>query len=59
VLELLEQRVLVNHSLNAHRVVRLTPPAVLTAADLDQLASAFTRAARALAARYPSPQRIL
>ncbi|WP_214324429.1 aspartate aminotransferase family protein [Nonomuraea sediminis] len=41
VLELLDRGVLVNHSLNAHRVVRLTPPAVLTQADLDWLLTAF------------------
>ncbi|MFD5711422.1 aspartate aminotransferase family protein [Streptomyces pharetrae CZA14] len=49
VLQLLEEGVLVNHSLNAHRVVRLTPPAVLTPADLDRITRAFTRAATALA----------
>ncbi len=54
VLELLEQHVLVNHSLNAHRVVRLTPPAVLSAVDIEHLRNAFTRAAKALAVRYPS-----
>jgi putrescine aminotransferase len=58
VLELLARHVLVNHSLNAHRVVRLTPPAVLTDADVDTLAAAFTAAAQALSARYPAPQRI-
>ncbi|GAA3245966.1 aspartate aminotransferase family protein [Streptomyces labedae] len=49
VLHLLEAGLLVNHSLNAHRVVRLTPPAVLTGADLDWISNAFTGAATALA----------
>ncbi|MEU0353067.1 aminotransferase class III-fold pyridoxal phosphate-dependent enzyme [Streptomyces sp. NPDC006237] len=49
VLHLIEAGVLVNHSLNAHTVVRLTPPALLTASDLDRLAEAFTTAATALA----------
>jgi putrescine aminotransferase len=48
VLHLLEAGLLVNHSLNAHRVVRLTPPAVLTADDLDRIRSAFTTAVAAL-----------
>ncbi|MEU0684232.1 aspartate aminotransferase family protein [Streptomyces albogriseolus] len=48
VLHLLEAGLLVNHSLNAHRVVRLTPPAVLTPADLDWISRAFTSAATAL-----------
>ncbi|CAO0837377.1 aspartate aminotransferase family protein [Streptomyces microflavus] len=49
VLNLLEAGLLVNHSLNAHRVVRLTPPAVLTPSDLDWISRAFTSAATALA----------
>ncbi|MFD9466938.1 aspartate aminotransferase family protein [Streptomyces sp. NPDC060027] len=48
VLNLLEAGLLVNHSLNAQRVVRLTPPAVLTAADLDWISRAFTSAASVL-----------
>ncbi|MGW6454911.1 aspartate aminotransferase family protein [Streptomyces sp. NPDC055078] len=48
VLHLIEAGVLVNHSLNAHRVVRLTPPALLTADDLGRLAEAFATAATAL-----------
>jgi putrescine aminotransferase len=51
-LELLERHVLVNHSLNAHRVIRLTPPAVLTDADTAWLLDAFTGAATAVAARH-------
>lgn len=49
VLHLLEAGLLVNHSLNAHRVVRLTPPAVLTRLDLDQISTAFATAATAIA----------
>ncbi|WP_236791066.1 aspartate aminotransferase family protein [Amycolatopsis sp. GM8] len=45
VLELINQRVLVNHSLNAHRVIRLTPPAVLTESDVDRLLTAFATTA--------------
>ncbi|MET9908460.1 aminotransferase class III-fold pyridoxal phosphate-dependent enzyme [Streptomyces sp. NPDC006476] len=48
VLHLLEAGLLVNHSLNAHRVVRLTPPAVLTPSDLDWISAAFTTAVTAL-----------
>jgi putrescine aminotransferase len=50
-LELLERHVLVNHSLNAHRVIRLTPPATLSAVDTTWLLDALTEAATALAAR--------
>jgi len=49
VLHLLESGLLVNHSLNAHKVVRLTPPAVLTRFDLDQISTAFAAAATAIA----------
>ncbi|WP_405816479.1 aminotransferase class III-fold pyridoxal phosphate-dependent enzyme [Streptomyces sp. NBC_01390] len=49
VLHLLEAGLLVNHSLNAHRVVRLTPPAVLTPFDLAQISTAFATAANAIA----------
>lgn len=51
VLDLLERGVLVNHSLNAHGVVRLTPPAVLTDAEADRLVETVAAAARALAGR--------
>ncbi|GIJ10060.1 aspartate aminotransferase family protein [Micromonospora andamanensis] len=47
-LHLLEANVVVNHSLNAHRVVRLTPPAVMTDRDLDELHGALSTAARQL-----------
>lgn len=52
VLDLLDRGVLVNHSLNAHRVLRLTPPAVFTAADTSWLFEAFDAAAATLAARH-------
>jgi putrescine aminotransferase len=51
VLELLDRGLLVNHSLNAHRVIRFTPPAVLTEADLSWLLDAVAAAARAMATR--------
>lgn len=47
-LELLARRVVVNHSLNAHAVLRLTPPAVMGEADLTQLLEALAGAARAI-----------
>jgi putrescine aminotransferase len=50
-LELLERHVLVNHSLNAHRVIRLTPPATLSDVDTTWLLDALTEAATALADR--------
>ena len=51
VLDLLDRGVLVNHSLNAHRVVRLTPPAVLTDAEADHVVESVAAAATALAGR--------
>lgn len=51
VLDLLEHGVLVNHSLNAHAVVRLTPPAVLTDAETDRLVETVAAVARSLAVR--------
>jgi putrescine aminotransferase len=50
VLDLLERGVLVNHSLNAHRVVRLTPPAVLTDDEADRVLEEMAGAAAALTA---------
>jgi putrescine aminotransferase len=52
-IELIDRRVIVNHSLNAHTVLRLTPPAVLTDADVDHLVRAFEDVFRVLADRYP------
>jgi putrescine aminotransferase len=48
VLELLERGVLVSHSLNAHSVVRLTPPAVMSDQDVDWLLSAATESVLAV-----------
>jgi putrescine aminotransferase len=50
VLDLLERGMLVNHSLNAHRVVRLTPPAVLTDAEADRVLEEMAGAAAVLTA---------
>jgi len=52
VLELLERGVIVNHSLNAHRVVRLTPPALLDGNDLEWLFNATRASAEVLRHRY-------
>ena len=43
---LLDSRVIPSYSLNSSNVLRLTPPAILDAADLDWLARALTSAAR-------------
>lgn len=51
IIELLERGVIVNHSLNAHRVIRLTPPAVLDDLEIEWLLDAFTGAAKALSSR--------
>lgn len=51
VLDLLDRGLLVNHSLNAHHVVRLTPPAVLTDGEADRVLETIAAAASALAAR--------
>jgi putrescine aminotransferase len=48
-LELLERRVIVNHSFNAHAVLRLTPPALLQPADVTRLIEALTESLRAVA----------
>jgi putrescine aminotransferase len=44
VLALLDRDILVNHSLNAADVLRLTPPAVLTAEQVDRTLTAFAEA---------------
>lgn len=49
-LELLQRRVLVNHSHNAQDVLRLTPPASLTAADVEYLSDALASSFQAVAA---------
>ena len=47
-MSLIGRRVIPSYSLNAHHVLRLTPPAVLDGEDLDWLARALTGAARDL-----------
>nr|BFD86211.1 aspartate aminotransferase family protein [Streptomyces sp. Xyl84] len=51
ILELVGRGVLVNHSLNAGRVLRLTPPAVVTDDELGLFLTALSEALRAVAAR--------
>jgi putrescine aminotransferase len=51
-LELLHRRVITSHSLNAHRVLRLTPPVTLAASEVDWLVGALDEAVGAVAARY-------
>jgi putrescine aminotransferase len=51
-LEMLSRRVIVSHSLNATRVVRFTPPALLADADVDHVAEAATESAQSVADRY-------
>ncbi len=53
VLELLDEGVVTSHSLNSSQVIRFTPPAYLTDADIEFLTSALDRAALALARIYP------
>jgi putrescine aminotransferase len=50
-LELMSRGVLVNHSLNAADVLRLTPPAVLTDPDVELFAQVLDDALAAVAAR--------
>lgn len=52
--ELVDQHLIVNYSLNASSVLRLTPPAVLGEDDTEFLLSAFDAACAALSARYPT-----
>lgn len=51
-LELLEQRVIASHSLNAQHVVRLTPPGVLGEEEVRWLELAVERAGERLADRH-------
>jgi putrescine aminotransferase len=48
VLRLLDERVIVSHSLNAHRVVRLMPPAIITEPECDIFLEAVENAAAGL-----------
>ncbi len=50
-IELMSRRVIPNHCLNHHAVVRLTPPAFLTEEEVDWLLDATARSAEALAER--------
>ncbi|MFJ2094962.1 aspartate aminotransferase family protein [Streptomyces sp. NPDC087901] len=51
-IELVEQGVVANHSLNSDFVLRLTPPAVLNRSETDFLYEAFDRACRLRAPSY-------
>jgi putrescine aminotransferase len=51
IIELLERHVLVNHSLNNSQVVRLTPPAIMSDAELGRFLDAFADACAALTPR--------
>ena len=51
---LLDSRVIPSYSLNCGNVLRLTPPAILDAADLDWLARALTAAAKHVARFMPA-----
>ncbi|MFB6890797.1 aspartate aminotransferase family protein [Kitasatospora sp. NPDC056327] len=51
-LELVDRHVVVNHSLNAHPVVRLTPPAVITPDEEARLLEAVDGALSAMAKRF-------
>lgn len=54
IFELLRRKVIVSTSLNAHRVVRFTPPAVLTQAETDWLLGAVGEAVTQVCGRYAS-----
>ncbi len=51
-LELLSRGVITSHSLNASRVLRLTPPAILKDTDIKRLTNAVQEAGLALHSRY-------
>ncbi len=53
-LGLLDEQVIPSFSLNSSNVLRLTPPAILDAADLDWLARALTSAARHVSRLRPA-----
>ena len=50
-IEMLDRHVILVHSMNAPRVTRLTPPAILSDEDLDALDAALRASGAALAAR--------
>ena len=51
---LLDEHVIPSYSLNSSNVLRLTPPAILHAADLDWLGRALTSAAKHVARFMPA-----
>ena len=51
-LEMMSRRVLVSHSLNAHCVVRLTPPSTLTDDDVQLLVAAIAESFAAVVRRH-------
>jgi putrescine aminotransferase len=51
IMELLERHILVNHSLNNSQVVRLTPPAIISDAELRLFVDAFADVCAALTPR--------
>jgi putrescine aminotransferase len=53
-MDLLDHDIVVNHSMNAHPVIRFTPPAVLTPQEEERLMRSFDAACAALAARFPA-----
>ena len=52
---LLDERVIPSYSLNSANVLRLTPPAILDAADLDWLGRGLISAARHASRAVPVP----
>jgi putrescine aminotransferase len=51
-MDLLDNDVIVNHSMNAHPVIRLTPPAVLTPEQETRLLESFESACKSLATKF-------
>lgn len=51
-LSLVEQNVIANHSLNSEKVLRLTPPAILSDIEVQFLVDAVDRAAKSTIERY-------
>jgi putrescine aminotransferase len=56
--ELLQRRVLVNHSLSGPTTLRLTPCVYMTERDVDWLCSALGESLKAISKRYPVEERI-
>ncbi len=57
-MELLVRRVVPSYSLNKYNVLRLTPPATLTAQDMADLRDALTGAAREVGRRHSAPSAV-